>query len=210
MNYTYEQVKFLASSGIIEFGPPLSYQEICVGYTVEKMTLCQYISDGYLQMVLLRGSELTRARVEGTLYRLSDEEIVELDRRRGVGVQCERKQIAVYLPYFMNGRDMMMQVVTYAYIGYNAYWMDRAGNYLRDRAMHLAPRRPDNERFLNNRYCFTPSPVTIRPVYNKIVDGDGMRKLSEAEQRLLSVKDRIKQSIFSFKHRFSNFLNDDS
>lgn len=186
---------------MVDFGPPMVFPEICRAYTVEKMSLWQHCTDSLLEMVPLRGPNLPRGRMEGTLYNLTDEELHQLDSRRGVGVQCERKRMPVYVP----SDEGLSVVFAEIYIGRKDYWLERVDyqqTVLRngDRSLNLANRISDSNSLLHNRFCFLPPPLTVHPTGDSRAMSIACGNKNKQEIR------RLRWDVI--KKRFFSFLND--
>lgn len=203
-NMTLEQIGFIANR-VVDFGPPMVYPVISRVYTVEKMSLWRYTAEDRLELIPLRAPEMPRGRLEGTMYCLTDEEVNDLDKRRCVGVNYDRKRIPVYLPMQAPNGERA-SIPAYAYIGRKEYWVDRINygtNVLRndDRTFSLIDRLPDADKLLNNRFCFLPPPVRVLPSVSNAAVIQSCRTKNQKEIT------RLRWT--NFKDRFKSFLNDE-
>lgn len=197
---------------LLDFGPPLKYTELCSAYTVEKMSLWQYLDENSLEVIPVKASRLPSARLEGKLYSLNDKELFLLDKRRGVGVHSERKFVHVYVPI----RDQwgnMHQIYAWAYIGLKDYWVpkieyDQNFGCVSDRhSRYLNPVRqyPHPDPLLNRRASFSPdhSNGHIGHV------SDEMRNYVGIKNRMEIVRIKKSQSWTSFRRKVYSFVNDE-
>jgi hypothetical protein len=161
------------------------------------------------ETVAIRASGMPRARVEGNLYRLTDDELKQLDTKRQVGVSFDRKRVLVYVP-IMDHKGEMRTIYAYIYMGINDAWLSQIyphrtilkSEYIRpDDAFSLATRYPDKDRLLNNRFSFLPP----------LVEAGHVRTDTEAVRKYCKRKNRAAMRALFFNNirsRFSNFVND--
>lgn len=156
----WTQIQLQSPGKVLDFGPPLGYPQICAAYTVEKLSLWQHMDGDHFEMVAVRAAFLAKARAEGHLYNLTNEQLIQLDKIRGHGVHCERKLLPIYVP-LRTDRGEMTKAMAWVYIGYKSHWVDKieyGANFDKPTFKPL-PRVPDQDKYLHNRVCFLP------PVY---------------------------------------------
>jgi hypothetical protein len=144
---------------LVDFGPPLAYPLICSAYTVEKLTLWHRTTDDLFETIAIKAPHMPRARIEGHLYRLTDEEFKKLDIRRQLGVQYERKRLPVYVP-FLDENGNLQRIYAEVYLGLKQNWVPKiefdAQFKENKQEFKLADKYPDAHRVLHNRYCTLP------------------------------------------------------
>lgn len=212
---------FTIPNMLLDFGPPLEYEMICTAYTVEKITLWEYAPhDQRVELVAIKAREMPRARAEGTLYRLTDEEMFSLDKKRGVGYNYTRKEhTPVIVPY--NGEDgEFLRTYAHIYMGRKEYWVPKIGSSTANHPLHggtqnnsipkfrLAQQVYDPDPVLDNRYSFIqyPRPKTLlkRPPL-EVVEA----VLISNEETMLIRKEMVrKEKWSSFKRSLYSFVND--
>jgi len=215
---------------VLDFGPRLKYDEVCTAYTVQRMSLWTYF-DQDIHTFVIREKEMHKARVEGTLYFLpQDEDIIELDRRRQVGVCCERKYLPVWTPY-KNDIDEFIQVMAWVYVGNPDYYVPKIQEdmdfhshirIIRDGVPAPCPGKfskatvvPDAHRLLNNRFSFHDPGYYCHPekdVSPRIAEYVGKKNREEIE-RLNQQLDEINANIKRLRkqqrwERFKKFLSE--
>jgi len=144
---------------VLDFGPPMSYPVICAAYTVEKLSLWEHVTEHSFDMYAIRASHMPKARAEGVLYNLSDDEVIKLDKRREVGVNSDRKFLTVFV--HLNGQ--MTKTQAWVYISRKTI-LEEHFQYstIMDQVLPASPgiRQPqrviDPNPLLHNRFCFCP------------------------------------------------------
>lgn len=202
---------------VLDFGPRLPYKEVCNAYTVPKMAMWLHTTDNIFETVQLRSAYMHKARLEGNLYFLADEEdIIQLDNQRQVGVCCDRKKIPILLPY-RTASDKLIQTYAWVYVGRPDYWEDRiersgtahallGGGRIGDN-FQLASLVPDQDRLLNNRFCFDPPPYYTHPEGNvspATAKYIGEKNRAEIERIMQPI--RIQQQLDEQKQRRKEFI----
>jgi hypothetical protein len=147
---------------VLDFGPPLPYDRVCTAYTKEKFSLWTQTTDYVFDIVALRGPQLPKARLEGTLYYLTEPDIISLDLRRGNGVSCDRKYLPI-LTQYRNEFGDLLEAKAWIYIGRREHWLqkiefdnqsNRIGNITNGTEFNLVPKVFDEDRILHNRQSF--------------------------------------------------------
>ena len=194
---------------VVDFGPRLAFPFLCSAYTVEKLSLWHRTTDSVFETVALRASGMPRARVEGNLYRLTDDELKQLDTKRQVGVSFDRKRVLVYVP-IVDHKGEMRTIYAYIYLGINDAWLDqiyphrtilKSQYQLPDRTFSIATRYPDKDRLLNNRFSFLPPLVEAGRVS---CDSEAVRKHCKRKNRAA-----MRAAFFNnIRSRLSKFVND--
>lgn len=149
-----------AQNRVLDFGPPLTYTEICEAYTVERLSLWQSIGDD-LRMVVLRGRHLPRARLEGKLYSLTWNQLKELDSKMGHGVICHRTTMPVYV---FTEECGLQRIWAEIYIGNADHWkpLIEFGSQAKTPTFTQLPIRSHHMQLLNNRHAFlNPPRITV-------------------------------------------------
>lgn len=107
---------------VFDYGRTLfDVPKVCPALTVEKMTLWRRRAVQGPKAVALKICNIPKARIGGTLYLMSTEEIVELDKERQNGLHFDRKQVPVQLPYQDETGSMTVRPA-WAYIGKPEHW----------------------------------------------------------------------------------------
>lgn len=126
-----------ATNRVLDFGPPLPYQEIGPCWTVERISLWEHTTEDKFQMVAVQAAYLQKARAAGTLYSMTDAEVFLLDRVKGAGIECERKLMPVFIrPGFVMGTraadghegTINVQLMAWVYIHNKTRWVDTTPN----------------------------------------------------------------------------------
>lgn len=214
---------------LLDFGPPLEYPVLSKAFTVEKLTLWQFCDDKVLSFVLLRAHRMTRARVEGTMYSLTDEQVYELDNVMENGVKCDRVRIPVYVPV-LDKEGNMDRLDAYAYIGRNSYWLDRieyGANVPKQPTFTLVKREMHSQRILNGRFVFLPDPVNnhterfVRPEIVQHISNRNAETVSrlnqlreeaekEAQQQIIqAIEEARQQKRAQIRRSIANFFSDE-
>lgn len=208
MTLLTQQILLDSPCKVLDFGPQLGFPKICSAYTVEKLSLWQYHDEQDFTLIALRAAFLQKARAEGHLYNLSDEQLLALDNIRGNGVHCERKLLPAYVP-IPNEKSDMTLVHAWVYISYKSQWVEWVQEesatkvYCDGVPIEIEPkvkplyRVPDQNPYLHNRVCFLP------PVY-QFREGD----ISERMRRHVSKRNRQTMRNLFFR-RMHHFLNAD-
>lgn len=169
---------------VLDFGPPLRYHVLCTAYTVERISVWITHVEDRMEALAFQGNQMPSARAEGLLYRMTDDEVYELDKIRRVGLDCERKFMQVIVPFRpaidkANGFDAQLNPPPYptimanVYIARNAAWNGRMADDLTTISssgrieklnFRLASRIVDNDPLLNNRFSVIPPPTLYHPV----------------------------------------------
>jgi len=194
---------------VVDFGPRLAFPFLCSAYTVEKLSLWHRTTDSVFETVALRASGMPRARVEGNLYRLTDDELKQLDTKRQVGVSFDRKRVLVYVP-IVDHKGEMRTIYAYIYLGINGAWLSQIYPHqtilksqykLPDNTFSLATRYPDKNRLLNNRFSFLPPLMEAGRI---VCDSEAVRKHCKRRNRAA-----MRAMFFNnIRAKFSNFVND--
>lgn len=193
---------FGSDNRLVDFGPPLGFPLLCSAYTVEKLSLWHHTTEEVFESIPLRASGMPRARIEGNLYRVTDEEMKTLDRKRPIGVEWERKRIPVYVP-FQNEEGGMTQIHAWAYFGENDAWLERiafATTFYGEASEYkLADKHNDPNPLLHGRYAFFPPMVEANSEHDV---SDAMRrhcrKRNKAEMRRIyfaNMRERLKRFV---------------
>lgn len=178
--------EFLSSTALPEYTPdlflleqaerqlvfecgPLRYDApyLSTAYTVEKMTLMKQHDR---VAVPFRASGFPRARVQGTLYLMTAEQIVALDKKRQNGVIFDRKPTFVVTPILdQYGEPARLPRPAWMYKARIEYWepeiewdlqANRCGHMRAQHQFDLAEQYPNHEhRFFHNHYSFNGIPV---------------------------------------------------
>lgn len=191
---------------MLDFGPPLAYENICAGYTVEKLSLWEYTEKDRFLMIPVKAPEMPKAKAEGTIYRLSDEELLALDKKRGVGYYYERKRTLVMTPFNLEG-GALIRVYAWVYFGKRDYWAPQIKHdnaYFRNggRQFKMTQQIHDNDRDLANRFCFLPPPP---PIQLARVPAPSIVEACTFQNR----KETRALQIYRIKKRIMHFLNDE-
>lgn len=206
MDLIEDALRFHPNRMLLDFGPPLNYPVVSKAFTVEKLTLWQYNDEKILTFILLRANYMTRARVEGTVYSLGDDHIARLDKRMGVGVKCDRKIMPIYLQ-----SAGMARITAYVYLGRNAYWSQRLGQYdpriekyvlQANHKLSLVGRETHTDSLLNGRFVFLPDPInnhSVRSIRPEVIQRISTRN-SEMSARLEDLKREREQEIIDAIH----------
>lgn len=163
---------------LLDFGPPLPYPQLCRAYTVEKLTMWQRITEEEFEVVVLRGGSMPSSRLEGFLYVLTDEAMNSLDKYRGVGVNCERKKMPIYVP-ILDESGQMAQVLAEVYVSKKTYW----NKY--DLEFKLVQKVPDNSQTLHDRQALLPQrhqPQPVREINERVLERVKQRNDAVAQQ----------------------------
>jgi len=194
---------------VLDYGPRLAFPFLCSAYTVEKLSLWHRTTDEVFESVALRAPSMPRARIEGNLYRLTDDELKQLDTKRQVGVSFDRKRVLVYVP-IMDYKGEMRTIYAYIYMGINNAWLDRiypdqtclkSSYKIPDATFSLATQYPDASRLLNNRFSFLPPLVEAGRV---VCDSEAVRKHCKRRNRAA-----LRAAFFNnMRSRLNNFVND--
>lgn len=149
---------------VFECGP-LRYDAPYVGtaYTVEKYTL---LKQHERVAIPLRHVGFPKARVQGTLYIMTPEQIVELDKKRKNGVVYARKLTAVTSPIVDKYGDPIRLQNAWIYKGVPNYWYPQVewdmqanrcgGLYMVGGSEFLlAEQFPAEHKFFHNHYSFS-------------------------------------------------------
>lgn len=138
---------------------------LCSAYTVERMSLLVRNEDHLPLPIRLPG--LHKARVGGALYKVTPQDIVELDKSRQNRLQFERRRIEIIVPFL--DEDKQLQVLPVEVLHYQAIpdvWEERID--MCQRKYNMSPENPDiswakthldNERLLNNHFRLNPKRV---------------------------------------------------
>lgn len=159
---------------VFDAGPPMrDSQVICSAWTVERMTLLH----AYKGVLPIRLGQMPRARIGGTLYAMSGDEIEKLDKKRQNGVYFQRETVEVlfetkapnpvceYLPSFVRTTNRVPGKVM-MWTGRPEYWTDivqmdhfrthSKGKQTAESNFQLADTFPDYElRELHNHYRYS-------------------------------------------------------
>lgn len=137
---------------------------IGTAYSLEKMTM---VKQHDRHAILLRMPYFPKFRVQGTLYLMNAEQIMELDTDRKNGLVFERKQAPVVLPQTDSDGEYVTSRA-WIYRGVPDYWSPqilwdaqtlRCGKYKRQTEFDFAPVYESNERFFHNHYSFNGIPI---------------------------------------------------
>ena len=210
---TFEVLMNAVDNKVLDFGPPLPAPAVCTAWTVERLSLWEHTTTDKFEMVAVRAAYLDKARVRGTLYNMSDEQVYALDRERGEGVYCDRKllpiMVSVTEPNPINAMLPCVQkfnrTLAYVYVGRKEHWVfaiENAPLRKEPELFRLAQRHPDNNPLLNNNFCFLPPPVD----YGRVYTGNArvLRKAGNANKVLSR-----KMFWLNVPKRVKNFLRDD-
>lgn len=174
---TFEVLMDAVQNKVLDFGPPLAAREICPAWTVERLSLWEHTTLDKFEMVAVRASYMAKARAQGTLYNMTDEEVYQLDRERGHGVHCDRKLLPIMVmvkgPNPTNAMlpavETFVRAMAYVYIGRNEHWVYTIREGSRKAAepeMFKAPDRyPHPNPLINGSFCFLPPPSDYGRVY---------------------------------------------
>ena len=180
--FDMDQLEYL--NKVLDFGPPLKYHILTTAYTVERISVWVTNVEDRLEALAFKGNQMPSARAEGILYRMTDDEVYELDAQRRVGLDCERKFMQVIIPIRppidkSAGFDAQLNPPPYptimanVYIARNAAWNGKMANDLTTITdsgkieklnFHLASRIVDNDPLFNNRFSVIPPPTLYHPV----------------------------------------------
>lgn len=155
---------------VFECGPVLyNVPYICSAFTVERMSLWRkaHENDAPAQAVPLRMDGAPRARIRGTLYVMSTEMILKLDKRRENGVSFERTQVPIVLPVFNKLQEpkklpkpvWMYKAIKESWVERIEYdqgvrgWTDKRAHPA-EKTFELAGVYPDNHKFLHNHFGY--------------------------------------------------------
>src|SRR5258708_17720514 len=162
----------------LDFGPLLDFPVLCQAYTVEKLSVWQLQTEDIFDIIALQSKGMPRGRAEGTLYELTDKQLLSLDKEKQVEECYFRMSLPVYIPF--NDKDgNFMTVHAHAYIGRKDFWVERIEHDQSDwrereigtdvvvrsmvyrpgrtkREFSLLSRYPDPNPLLNYRYRFLP------------------------------------------------------
>lgn len=190
---------------LLDFGPPLRYESVCTAYTVAQISLWEHQpDDNNIELLAFNASGLPRARAEGTLYRLNDDEMFSLDKMRGVGYNCTRKEHLPVIVPFNDETGAFHRTYANMYMADSDFWSDRltfGTRVPKEPTFRLAQTITDQDPMLSGRFSFLqyprPKPIlrTPRPeVINAVV---------------LSNREALRRIRWdNFKKRFYSFLND--
>lgn len=140
---------------------------VCSAYTVERMSLFIRNEDHLPLPVRMRF--MPRARIGGALYRVTTEEIVELDRVRDNRLSFERKSISVIVPFLDKKKHREFQVLpnrVWFYTAISDVWEERI--HMNQPKYNITPENPDivlakryvdNTSLLNNHYRSSPKRI---------------------------------------------------
>lgn len=167
---------------LVDFGPPLPYDDICKAYTVPRLSYWEHADERTYEIIVLQTKSLPRSRVEGILYSVTDEELKFLDKRRQNGVEFDRKLLPVTVPFSDNYGDMI-QVNAWIYLAKKEIWTGRieygTSKIPREKTFFQPAPIPDATSYLHNRRAF------FRPKYPSRVGNppkavvDKVRSLNE-------------------------------
>ena len=197
---------------VLDFGLPLAYQSLGKAYTHEKLSLwAQQTNDDFLPVVI-RTDQMHRARVEGTLYYISDpKDIQKLDRMYQVGYACDRTLVRILIPY-QDEYGNLLQAKANIYLARYEYY---EGRIAYDQVLHKAHKYSGREyrlsetaahenRLLNNRFSLFPDPYPTtpeRPVNPAVAEHVAWKNRIETER----LRARNQQSAFT---RIKAFLRE--
>lgn len=192
---TFEVLMQAVQNKVLDFGPLLAANVVCPAWTVEKLSLWEHTTMDKFEMVAVRASYMAKARAQGVLYNMTDEQVYQLDRERGHGVHCDRRLLPIMVmiqePNPMNpllpDLERFVQTMAYVYIGKSERWVheiqsDTSGYRAIDGVKVPFPitykqpdRYPNAHPQLNGSYCFLPPPSDYGRVYT--VDPRVLKKL---------------------------------
>ena len=132
----------------------------CSAYTVEKMSLFIRREDHLDIALRLPGRH--RARIGGTLYKVTPEDLIRLDKARQNRILFERRPIPVFLPNQDKHRDIeILPVPAWVYVGIPDQWgfqiessFSRYNVPVSNPEFVLAKTYTDNQRLLNNHFRY--------------------------------------------------------
>lgn len=193
-----------ASYKLLDFGAPLAYPTLCPAYTVEKLSMWEHTTEDKFEIVVVRAAYMAKARLEGTLYHLTNDELLILDNHRGNGVNCDRKLLPIYIP-LVNEKEDMTRVMAWVYIGRKDHWIDRidyGANVPSIPTFKQSERVPDCNPLLHNRFCFLPTPY----------DYGRVGTMTEKMRKHVAKRNRseIRRLCFTkIRKKVSNFVSDE-
>lgn len=86
---------------LFDYGQQLPFPRMSDAYTVEKMSLWNKDPEGDgITAVAMRMASIAKAKIFGSLYVLSTEDLVKLDKAHQNGVFFKRKRVPVNTPHF--------------------------------------------------------------------------------------------------------------
>lgn len=142
--------QFLFYSGTL---PPWYGEAVQTAFTVEKLSL--WFSYGLPISFRMKALQVPRARIKGSLYLLTSEQIADLDAQSGVGVYCERKNLPIILPE-LDANGLPYQTRSWMYIANKEYYEPKIEwdqTFYRNNTQYIrADVIKDNRPWLNDYY----------------------------------------------------------
>jgi hypothetical protein len=175
MQFEPDDLEYL--NKVFDPGTFLGYPLLCSAYTVEKMVMWMHTTEKVFETITFRGPGMPRKRIEGHLYRLTDEELKKLDDNRRNGVDFIRKSVPVYVP-FKDADGNMKRVNAWMYLGEKSKWLPEIENNQGCTIIRGLQRIPeksnfalansyvDADRVLHNRYSLYPPLQEFVPTYD--------------------------------------------
>lgn len=199
-----DQLSYIPNK-LVDFGPPLSYPELCTAYSVQRLSLWTRTTEQTLEIIPLVAPKLSHARSEGMLYSVTDEELISLDEQRHIGVHFERKRVAVLVPT-LDHNGKLITVYAQMYVGKTDYWYEKieyAQTVLRGEGEYQIFDKVLSENpVLHQRYKFLPEPHSPYPEYDVL---PGVRKKVKRKN-----KEAMRRIYFeTIRRGVKNFINDE-